>query len=193
MFNHLRGILAAKNPPLVVIEVGGVGYEVQLPLNSCYDLPEENKEILLYTHFVVREDGHFLFGFLTLRQRSLFRSLIKVNGIGPKLALAILSEMKEDIFVNAVLTKNSHTLSQIPGIGKKTAERIIMEMKDPLSVWQMEKGSALISDSLNDAISALVNLGYKPQDANQIIFTYKDQNLSSAELIKIALRELGKK
>lgn len=202
MIGRLRGILIEKNPPDIIIEVNGVGYEVSLPMTSFYELGELNQEIILYTHFVVREDAQLLYGFHSKQERSLFRELIKVSGFGPKLALAILSGMSSQQFIHAVEYHEIDMLIKLPGVGKKTAERLIIEMKDRLK--RLDKvtltGGIHINDQLvghavnrqaeseAEAIAALIALGYKPLDANRMITKLALPDADSEMLIREALR-----
>lgn len=193
MIGFLRGILLEKEAPNLTIEVNGVGYEVQIPVNSFYRLPQINQELSLHIHFVVREDGQFLYGFIDKEQRTLFRSLIKVNGVGPKMALAILSAMEPDIFVHHVLNNSPEALEHIPGVGAKTARRLIVEMKDKVSEWKSDSTFVDIKAgvAITDAISALVALGYKPHEARKALMKHKDKELPSEELVRLALKEIG--
>jgi len=168
MISRLRGKLIEKQPPFLFLEVSGLTYEVQASMNTFYRLPEINQEITLHTHFIVREDGHFLFGFNEVRERSLFRTLLKVNGVGPKVALAILSSVEPDEFVRCVAEQNTAALQKLPGIGKKTAERLIIEMRDRLADWDAGESFVVNAQSPlgmlpksaeQDAISALIALG----------------------------------
>jgi holliday junction DNA helicase RuvA len=197
MIGLIRGIIIEKQAPNLLVEVNGVGYELLAPLTSFYQLPDIGKEITLYTHFVVREDSQALFGFIHKRDRELFRTLIKVSGIGPKLALTILSGVDVDTFVHCVLNNDSSRLSDLPGIGKKTAQRLLIEMRDKLKDWEMQASITTLTSNhkpseINDAINALISLGYKANDATRSIEKYKDQNLSSSELIKLALKDMGR-
>lgn len=192
MIGFLRGILLEKEAPNLTIEVSGVGYEVQIPINSFYRVPQIGKEISLHTHFVVREDGQFLYGFIDKEERSLFRSLIKVNGVGPKMALAILSAMEPTVFVRHVLNNDPDALEHIPGVGAKTARRLIIEMRDKVSEWKninvaidTKAGAAV-----NDALSALIALGYKPHEARRVLLKHQDKELPSEELVRLALKEI---
>jgi len=197
MIGQLRGIILEKQPPQLLLQVAGVGYEVDAPMSTFYELPEVGKEVHLYTHFVVREDAHHLFGFYTRGERTLFRTLLKVNGVGPKLALTILSGSEPDEFVRCVLNNDTASLTRLPGVGKKTAERLVIEMRDKLSDWtpatlpqettQAPNGRQQI---LQDAISALISLGYKQQEANRMIAKIDDGSASSETLIRKALREM---
>jgi len=187
MISQLRGILIEKQAPNLVVEASGVGYELQSPMSSFYQLPDVGKEVLLYTHFVVREDAQLLYGFTQKQERSLFRALIKINGVGPKLALTILSGVDANTFARCVMDNDVNTLVRLPGVGKKTAQRLLVEMRDNIS----SIATATQNVATKDAISALLALGYKPQEANRIIAKYKEQNLSSEELIRLALQDLS--
>ncbi len=200
MIGRLSGILIQKQPPLLMIDVHGVGYEVQAPMSTFYNLPELDKSVVLLTHMVVREDAQLLYGFYCESERRLFKSLIKVNGVGPKLALTILSGISADEFVQVVKNNDESGLIRLPGIGKKTAQRLIVEMKDRLDDWQGEDEAGLdktttASDNLisgqdiiKEATSALIALGYKPVEASKMISKLDKQNQSSESLIKQALK-----
>lgn len=191
MIGRIRGTLIKRQPPFVMVEVGGIGYEIQIPLNSFYLLPKIDQEVILFTHFVVREDSQLLFGFNNESQLNFFRSLLKVNGIGPKLALMVLSEMELEAFSRCILSGDINTLTKIPGVGRKTAERLVIEMRDS----EIIKGNLLTDESdevnvaVREAVSALIALGFKPQEANRIIAKHKNKNLPTEELIRVALRE----
>jgi Holliday junction DNA helicase RuvA len=204
MIGRLRGILLEKQPPQLLIDVAGIGYEVSASMTTFYQLPTVGSEIILYIHHVVREDAQQLFGFSELRERALFRSLIKVNGIGPKLALTILSSITPDDFVRCVQDNDAGSLIRLPGVGKKTAERLIVEMRDRLADWQEEMIAVLpdtakkvraqnsgTQKTAQDAISALVALGYKPQEASRAVLQIDAENLSSEELIRLALKGMA--
>lgn len=190
MIGAIRGKLMEKLAPhLLIATAGGVSYELQASMTTFYRLPEVGAEISLLTHFVVREDAHLLFGFYTPEERSLFRTLIKVNGIGPKVALAILSSIEPDAFMRCVLEQDSATLVRLPGIGKKTAERLLIEMKDRCAGWEMSTAiPPLKTSAMNEAMSALIALGYKPQESSRALSQLKDQGLSTEELIRAALK-----
>ncbi len=200
MIGRLNGILLEKQPPFILVEVNGVGYECQAPMNTIYNLPEINQSVIVHTHLSVSENAHTLFAFYSLEERKLFRELIKVNGVGPKLALAILSAMSAIEFVQNVHAGDSNGLVKIPGVGKKTAERLIIEMKDKLKDWQVDGGTvagieassdiAPQSDHVAEAISGLVALGYKPQAASLAISKVKDDTLPAASLIRLALKNM---
>lgn len=201
MIGRLRGIILEKQPPVVLLEAGGVGYEVQMPMTCFYELPELNHEATLFTHFVVREDAQLLFGFNSKQERALFRELIKVNGVGPKLALAILSGMSAQQFVTAVEREEIAALVKLPGVGKKTAERLVVEMKDrfkgmhgdlfaadaPFALTS-EVQTAETNDAESEAVAALVALGYKPQEASRMVARVGKPNADCETLIREALR-----
>jgi holliday junction DNA helicase RuvA len=202
VIGKIRGILVEKNPPEVQIDVGGIYYDVQVPMSTLYQLPETGKELILHTHFVVREDAQLLYGFYEAKDKSMFRSLIKVNGVGPKMALGILSGMEADDFVRTVRSNDVTALVNMPGIGKKTAERLIVEMRDRLGDWDGladDEGSpsaatTSVSGISKDAETALVSLGYKPQQAAHAIAQVLKQHSGlqdSEELIRRALRSMA--
>ncbi|CAN5210363.1 Holliday junction branch migration protein RuvA [soil metagenome] len=194
MIGRLSGILLEKQPPHLLIDVGGIGYELEASLTSCYRLPEVGAQLMIFTHMVVREDAHLLYGFATQDERSLFRSLIKVNGVGPKLALTILSSIEPEMFVRCIHDNDSTSLTRLPGIGKKTAERLLVEMRDRLSHWHetMPLSSTTTVKAAtvpsHDAVHALISLGYSPQEANRAIAQIDAKNLTSEELIRLALK-----
>jgi Holliday junction DNA helicase RuvA len=194
MIGFLRGILAHKAPPLLLLDVHGVGYEIEAPMTTFYNLPAVGSEVKLHTHLVVREDAHILFGFSTEPDRALFRSLIKVSGVGPKLALTLLSGLTADQFQRAIHDNDAHALIRLPGVGKKTAERLIIEMRDRLP----EFGGAALDVSINispapnspkqEAISALCTLGYKPQDATKMVQNIASEDKRCEDIIRLALQ-----
>ncbi|MFT3741734.1 MAG: Holliday junction branch migration protein RuvA [Gammaproteobacteria bacterium] len=194
MIGRLRGILLEKKPPQLLIEVGGVAYELEASLPTCCSLPEIGTETILYTHLVVREDAQLLFGFLTVSERSLFRNLLKVSSVGPKLALAILSGIEPAAFVQTVSQKDPLPLTRIPGVGKKTAERLIIDMRDRLQDWQVEVGHIKITppETLmhEEAISALISLGYKPQEAQRAVSQASQLYQNRDDIIRQALRSI---
>lgn len=195
MIGRLRGVLLEKQAPLLLIEAGGVGYELFVPMTTFYKLPDVGKEVTLHTHLVVREDAQTLYGFIDIQERSLFRSLIKVSGIGPKSALAILSGVAPDAFVKCVMDNDVTSLVRLPGVGKKTAERLIIEMRDRLGDWNIDYNISELgkeTSAVRDAISALIALGYRPQEAQKVVMQNKDKNLNSEELIRMALKGLNK-
>lgn len=198
MIGQIRGIILEKQPPQLLIDVHGIGYEVDAPMGTFYQLPDIGQEVSLFTHFVVREDAQHLYGFYTRDERHLFKTLLKVNGVGPRLALTILSSTAPEEFVRCVLNNDTNSLVRVPGIGKKTAERLVIEMRDKLAEWKhtpATDGTILPKHDgrhqvLQDAISALVALGYKQQEANRTITKVDDGALGSEELIRRALREM---
>ncbi|MEH6596779.1 MAG: Holliday junction branch migration protein RuvA [Colwellia polaris] len=204
MIGRLRGTLIEKMAPEILIECHGIGYEVTMPMTSIYALGEVNQEATLYTHFVVREDAQLLYGFANKVERKLFRLLIKVNGVGPKLGLAILSGMSADQFVSCVIQDDLSTIVKIPGVGKKTAERLLIEMRDKLKDWQTDSSDALVhmmptdvnqantfvSDNKGDAINALVSLGYSQQQADKAVKSVFEANKTSEDLIRNALKAM---
>ncbi len=202
MIGRIEGRLIEKQAPELLVDIGGVGYEIQAPMSTFYQLPELGETVVLHTHFVVREDAQLLYGFSDKDERLLFRTLIRINGVGPKMALAILSGMNAVEFVNCVHNNDTAALVKLPGVGKKTAERLIVEMRDKLKDWQPEgefvdigKSQVVSAHSnnalLSDAHSALVALGYKPQEASKAInAVYNDSIASSEELIRSALKSM---
>lgn len=203
MIGFLRGTLVAKKAPSLLLDVGGVGYEVDAPMSTFYKLPALGESVTLHTHLAIREDAHTLYGFHTESERALFRSLIRTTGVGAKLALAILSGITVDDFNHCVQTSNSAMLVRLPGIGKKTAERLIIEMRDRLPtvseslVVSISAGGAVTqpqeTSPVPDAVSALVALGFKPQDANAMVRAIPAEGKTSEDLIRLALQGAGKK
>lgn len=205
MIGRISGLLAQKKAPEILVDVQGVGYELHVSLNTYFGLPEEGQPVSLVTHFVVREDAQQLYGFSSGHERSLFRALIKVSGVGPKLALGILSGMSVDDFVRSIRNGDSSSLVRLPGVGKKTAERLVVEMKDRLSDWSIDKasdapGKAISHEPANhmiaEAESALIALGYKPQDAAKMVsaaVAEAGDDHTSEILIRSALKGMVKK
>ncbi|MBP8126966.1 Holliday junction branch migration protein RuvA [Pseudaeromonas pectinilytica] len=204
MIGRLRGTLIEKQPPEILLEVGGVGYELQLPMTCFYELPPIGQEAVLHTHFVVREDAQLLYGFVNKRTRALFRELLKANGVGPKLALAILSGMSASQFVSAVEREEIGLLVKIPGVGKKTAERLVVEMKDRLKGWSEGALFTPFTDAMttlpgdadkpssveDEAVSALLALGYKPQQASLVVSKIYKSDMTVEAVIREALRSM---
>lgn len=198
MIGLLRGRILGKQPPRLLVDVQGVGYEVDVPMTTFYDLPAVGEEITLYTHLAVREDAHTLYGFLQLSDRELFRTLLKVNGVGARLALGILSGMDSRQFIACVQHGDADALVRLPGIGKKTAERLIIELRDRLPKSAAQEG--LVAGALHqtrashnpveDAVSALVGLGYKPQEASRMVRLIDTKTLSSEDIIRQALQSM---
>ncbi len=204
MIGRLRGTLVEKQAPHLLIEVGGVGYELIAPMTTVYRLPELNEEVVLYTHFAVSETAQQLFAFHSKADRELFRLLIKVNGVGPKMAAGIMSMEAADI-VHCVRSDNVSALVKVPGVGKKTAERLIIEMRDKLKAWQGADALPHVSPELvsvsetapasnqliAEAESALVALGYKPTDASRAVAAVMNDSVNRAEdLIRAALKSM---
>lgn len=194
MIGLLRGTILSKHPPRLLLDVNGVGYEIDAPMTTFYDLPAVGAEVTLHTHLAVREDAHTLYGFLKLTDRDLFRSLLKVNGVGAKLALTILSGMDTQTFVECVLQANSDALVRLPGVGKKTAERLIIELRDRLASFAGAQAAGAsgvagrAGNPLEDAVSALVGLGYKPVEASRMVRGIDTAELSPEQIIRQALQ-----
>jgi len=202
MIGFLRGVLREKQPPGLILEVQGVGYEVEAPMTTFYDLPAVGEPVTLYTHLSVREDAHTLYGFSKLSDRALFRALIKVNGVGAKLALTILSGMEASHFAACVQAGDTAALVRLPGVGKKTAERLVVEMRDRLGDWEAPSGAAPragaasvpdVANPVEEAVSALVALGYKPQEASRMVRVVDTGELSTEEIIRAALQATVRK
>ncbi len=203
MIGQIRGILIEKKPPEILVDVGGITYEIQVPMSTLYQLPDVGQEVVLHTHFVVRDDAQLLYGFCYTKDKTLFRSLIRVNGVGPRMALVILSGMEPDEFVRVVRNNDVTAMVNMPGIGKKTAERLIVEMRDRLSEWQASEGAGSAPETQDsastikvfskDAEAALIGLGYKPQQAARAIAQVLKDNLEitdSEELIRLSLKSI---
>ena len=196
MIGSLRGRLAYKQAPSLQLDVGGIGYEIEAPMTTFYKLPSIGEEIQLYTHLVIRDDAHLLFGFATEQERLLFRTLIKVNGVGAKMALAILSGIEADEFVRCVTDGDTVSLAHLPGIGKKTADRLIVEMRDQLRDWQSDRFESIdgtkyttsAKDATEEAISALISLGYKPQEAGRFVQNVAKESMDCEDIIREALK-----
>nr|WP_153920991.1 Holliday junction branch migration protein RuvA [Pseudomonas sp. JG-B] len=194
----MRGNLAEKQPPHLILDVNGVGYELEVPMTTLYRLPSVGEPVTLHTHLVVREDAHLLYGFFEKRERELFRELIRLNGVGPKLALALMSGLEVDELVRCVQAQDTSTLVKIPGVGKKTAERLLVELKDRFKAWESMPAIATlvveprvgvaVSSAENDALAALIALGFKPQEASRAVSAIKEDGLSSEEMIRRALK-----
>jgi len=199
MIARLAGTLLSKQPPLMVIDVGGVGYEVEAPLPVFYDLPETGQPVVVLTHLSVKEDSHTLYGFASEAERSLFRQLLKISGIGAKLALAILSGASSEELARYVLDRDTAALTRLPGIGKKTAERIIIELRDKLDTLPGGAaitgvaGKAPAGSALGEATNALIALGYKSQEAGRMARNVAQQDMSVEEIIRHALQSMVQK
>jgi len=204
MIGRLNGVLVEKQPPEILLEVSGVGYEVQMPMTCFYDLPKVGDNAIVYTHFVVREDAQLLFGFNNKTERALFRELLKANGVGPKLGLAILSGMSAQQFVSCVNNEDATALVKLPGVGKKTAERLVLEMKDRLKNWgndlftpfsdnaviEPASDATIANNAADDAVSALVALGYKLPQAQKAVKSVSKPDMSTEVLIKESLKSM---
>ncbi|SIS58894.1 Holliday junction branch migration protein RuvA [Neptunomonas antarctica] len=206
MIGRLIGELIEKQPPHLLVDVQGVGYEVEASMNTFFRLPEVGQQVLLHTHFVVREDAQLLYGFIDKKERTLFRSLIKANGVGPKLAISILSGMTTNEFIGCLVREDSTALTRIPGVGKKTAERLIVELKDKLQPLQQDEPADFqltatdvpdmaqhLASFREEAESALVSLGYKPAHAAKAVSQAEQKlgsNVSIEELIRLSLKSM---
>ena len=197
MIGRLHGKIIQKQPPQLLIDVQGVGYEVDASMSTFYQLPDLGSDVTLHTHMVVREDAQLLYGFATESERALFRNLIKINGVGPKLALTILSGMSADEFVACILDGDAAALVRMPGIGKKTAERLIIELRDRLkdNIPQGSVSPSLATSSsgssnspVSEAVSALSALGYKPQEASRMVRSINTEGLDTQEIIRLSLK-----
>ena len=190
MIGRISGTLAEKNPPQILVDVQGVGYEVDVPMSTFYNLPALGEKVALLTHFVVREDAQILFGFETTQERAAFRQLIKISGVGPRTALSVLSGMSVADIAHAVTTQDAARLVKVPGIGKKTAERLLLELKGKFGP-DLGMSSALASDAQADILQALVALGYSDKDA-ALALKAMPKDVGVSEGIKLALKALAK-
>jgi Holliday junction DNA helicase RuvA len=200
MIGRLRGELVYKHPPQLMLDVGGVGYELEAPMSTFYLLPETGAQVTLLTHLAIRDDAHVLYGFAKEGERELFRALLKVSGVGAKLALGVLSGMNAEEFARAVQSGDTAALVRLPGVGKKTAERLVVEMRDrldqlgvtPALVAMPATAAAPVESAADEAISALVSLGYKPVEAQRMIRRVEEPDMNSEELIRAALKAAAK-
>ncbi|PXF32537.1 ATP-dependent DNA helicase RuvA [Pokkaliibacter plantistimulans] len=206
MIGRLEGVLLEKAPPALLLDVGGVGYEVEASMQTHFRLPERGKKVVLFTHQVIREDAHHLFGFIDRGERDVFRILIKANGVGPKLALAILSSLEVKELVRSVAEGDIARLIKVPGVGKKTAERLLVELRDRLGSWQGSDiadftltggalpGAPAVADVRLEAEQALLALGYKPAEASKAVMQadkeLSGQGVSVESLLKLALKSM---
>lgn len=196
MIGRIRGTLIVKNPPHLMVEVGGVGYELEAPMSTFYQLPEQGGDIMLFTHLQVREDAHTLFGFVSDGERTLFRSLLKINGVGAKMALTILSGIEADAFRRCIQEGDTAALVRLPGVGRKTAERLVVEMRDrfqgesaiPAPGADPAAAGARAADPSDEAVQALVALGYRPPEAQRMVDRVRAEGRSSQDLIRHALK-----
>jgi Holliday junction DNA helicase RuvA len=198
VIGFLKGRLAVKQPPMLMVDVNGVGYEMEAPMSTFYGLPAAGEAVALFTHLVVREDAHILYAFGTDGERRLFRGLLKVSGVGPKIALGILSGASVEDFLRTVEAEDVAMLTRIPGIGRKTAERVIIEMRDSVKklsmpaagAGAMEPGATLSPQG--EAFSALIALGYKPPEVARLLKSIDEPGLSTTEIIRRALKSAAK-
>jgi len=202
MIGRIHGKIIEKQPPQLLIDVQGVGYEVDAPMSTFYQLPNLGENVTLHTHLVVREDAHLLYGFASLSERSLFRTLIKINGVGAKLALTILSGMNAGEFAACVQDGDAAALVRLPGVGKKTAERLIVELRDKLRDQPAAAGKASPTADMAatapvspvaDAVSALIALGYKAPEASRMVRNIETTDLPAEEIIRLSLQAAAKK
>jgi Holliday junction DNA helicase RuvA len=200
MIGRVRGILIEKNPPVLLVDVQGLGLQLEATQNTFVRLPEPGVEVTLHTHFVVREDAMLLYGFAESDERALFRALIRVNGVGPRLALTLLSGISTSDFVRTIQAQDTTPLIRVPGIGKKTAERLVVEMQDRLADWQpaLDLTAAGVpaapakemGDAAGDALAALLALGYKPTQAEKALAAVRQPDCSREQLIRAALKQM---
>ncbi|MEJ2383264.1 MAG: Holliday junction branch migration protein RuvA [Xanthomonadales bacterium] len=198
MIGRLAGQLVAKHPPFLLIDVNGVGYEVEAPMSVFYELPDNGQPVVLLTHLSIKDDAHTLYGFSSENERTLFRRLLKISGIGAKLALTILSGASGDELARFVADRDTAALTRLPGIGKKTAERIIIELRDKLDdIAPLASGGpgatpAVAGDALSEARNALVALGYKPQEASRMVRAVAEPDMETEDIIRRALKSTVK-
>ena len=195
MIGQLKGQIISKNPPEVLLEVGGIGYELLCPMSTFYQLDNSSEDTLLYTHLSIKEDSHTLFGFISKDEKNMFRELIRVNGVGPKVALAILSHLTVSSLVDCIIREDADLLAKTPGIGKKTALKLIVELQDRLDKVELLNTSTSTmhhktssNPNSKQALAALQSLGFKVKEANKMISEIDDQNLSTEQLIRLALQ-----
>ena len=192
MIGSVRGRIASKTPPQLMVDVGGLGYELEAPMSTFFHLPAVGEEVSLLTHLVVREDAHVLYAFATEAERRLFRSLIKVSGVGPKIALALLSGISVEAFSRCVVNEDIAALTKVPGIGRKTAERLIIEMRDRLKDPETSTGEMAVATAAanpqSEAYGALIALGYRPAEATRLLKAVGPGTHSTEELIRRALQ-----
>ena len=200
MIGRLRGEIVYKQPPHLMVDVQGVGYELEAPMSTFYNLPAQGEQVTLFTHLAVRDDAHVLYGFFSDSERTLFRSLLRVSGVGAKMALAILSGMNAEEFARCVQGGDTAALVRIPGIGKRTAERLVVEMRDRLDKLDLTGGvqvrtgaqpAAVAATPVSDAVGALVALGYKPNEASRMVRSVESEGLESEEIIRAALKSVA--
>ena len=191
MIGSLRGKLTLKQPPSLMVELAGLGYELQAPMSTFYQLPDTGSELFLYTHLIVREDARELYGFASLDERALFRALIRISGVGGRMALSILSGMSAEDFAACIQRNDAATLIKIPGVGKKTAERLIVEMKDrvgELGVAAAAQAAAGIAGAQQEAYSALIALGYRAPEVSRMLQDIETADRTVEDIIRLALQ-----
>jgi Holliday junction DNA helicase RuvA len=200
MIGRVRGEIVYKQPPHLMVEVQGVGYELEAPMSTFYNLPAQGEQVVLFTHLAIRDDAHVLYGFFSDSERTLFRTLLRVSGVGAKMALAILSGMSADEFARCVQSDDTAALVRLPGIGKRTAERLVVEMRDRLdglggSSGMPARPAATAQDSspVADAVGALIALGYKPNDASRMVRAVESEGLDSEAIIRASLKAVAAK
>ncbi len=191
MIGRLQGEIIEKRPPHLLLDVKGVGYEIEAPMSTFYELPDCGQNVALYTHLLVRDDAHTLYAFKRIQDRSLFRDLLRVNGIGARMALAILSGMDASTFANCIHNGDVDSLIRLPGIGRKTAERLVIDMRDRLDGVNApdsgeDKGHR--QNPIEDAVTALISLGYKPSDASRMVSKVETRDQNSETIIRLALK-----
>jgi Holliday junction DNA helicase RuvA len=197
MIGRLRGVIVEKRPPWLLVDVNGIGYELEAPMSTFYNLPAVRENVTLFTHLAVKEDAHSLYGFGTERERALFRSLIRISGVGPRMALGVLSGIRPDDFIRCIEHQDVATLTRLPGIGKKTAERLLIEMRDrvkdlgaaPLAAAGTIAAAAPADDPQVEAVSALVALGYKPAEAARLVQGIDAADKTTEQIIRLALQK----
>ena len=194
MIGSLRGRLTFRKAPQIIVECGGVGYEIETPMSTFLELPQCDSDVFLFIHLLVREDAQILYGFATEDERLMFRTLLKVNRVGAKLALGILSAMTASDFRRCVELEDTTSLSRIPGVGKKTAERLIIEMRDRIGAIASASGKvtplAVEASARTEAVNALVTLGYKPREVQNLISKLDIEDKSAEDIIRLALRQV---
>ena len=195
MIGQLKGQIISKNPPEVLLEVGGIGYELLCPMSTFYQLDNSSEDTLLYTHLSIKEDSHTLFGFISKDEKNMFRELIRVNGVGPKVALAILSHLSVSSLVDCIMSEDADLLAKTPGIGKKTALKLIVELQDRLDKVELVDASTSTmghktsyNPNAKQALAALQSLGFKTKEANKMVSKIEDKDLTTEQLIRLALQ-----
>ena len=195
MIGQLKGQIIRKNPPEVLLEVGGIGYELLCPMSTFYQLDNLSEDTLLYTHLSIKEDSHTLFGFISMDEKNMFRELIRVNGVGPKVALAILSHLSVSSLVDCIISEDADLLAKTPGIGKKTALKLIVELQDRLDKVELVNASTSTmghktsyNPNAKQALAALQSLGFKTKEANKMVSKIEDKDLTTEQLIRLALQ-----